>query len=74
MEPCQLVQHQGEVPGGDAPRTPRSVSVNCPRYEQDSHHAEIYWSITQLSAMTDLVDPLEEPQFLLPLPQRSPAP
>ena len=58
MEPCQLVQHQGEVPGGDAPATLRSVSVNCPRDEQDSHCAEIYSGITQLSAMTDLVDPL----------------
>ena len=24
---CQLVQHQGEVPGGDAPPTLRSVSM-----------------------------------------------
>ena len=40
---CQLVQHKGEVPGGDAPLTLRSVSVNCPRDEQDSHSAEIYW-------------------------------
>ena len=58
MEPCQLVQHQGEVPGGDDPPSLRSVSVNCPRDKQDSHCAEIYWWITQLSAMTDLVDPL----------------
>ena len=42
MESCQLVQHQGEVPGGDAPPTLKPVSVNCPRDEQDSHSAEIY--------------------------------
>ena len=41
MEPCQLVQHQGEVPGGDAPPTHRSVSVNCPKDEQDSHCDEL---------------------------------
>ena len=68
MEPRQLVQHQGEVPGGDAPPTLRSVSVNCPKDEQDSHCAELIGEFTQLSAMTDLIDPLEEPQFLLPLP------
>ena len=32
----------GVVPGGDAPPTLRSVSVNCPRDEQDSYCAEIY--------------------------------
>ena len=31
------------VPAGDAPPTLRYVSVNCPRDEQDSHCAEIYW-------------------------------
>ena len=33
----------GGVPGGDAPPTLRSVSVKCPRDEQDSHCAEMYW-------------------------------
>ena len=27
MEPCQLVQHQREVPGGDVPPTLTSVSM-----------------------------------------------
>ena len=31
----------GEVPGGDAPPTRRSVSVNCSRDERDSHCADI---------------------------------
>ena len=43
MESCQLVQHQGEFPRGDALPILMSVSVNCPRDEQDSHCAEIYW-------------------------------
>ena len=37
----------GATPGGSSrrgfPPTLRSVSVNCPRGEQDSHCAEIYW-------------------------------
>ena len=44
MEPCQLVKHRGVgvgVPGGDAPPTLRSVSVNFPKDEQDSHCAEL---------------------------------
>ena len=52
----------GATPGRDsrrdAPPTLRSVSVNCPRDEQDSCYAEIYWGVTQLSAMTDQVDHL----------------
>ena len=32
----------GATPGGDAHPILRSVSVNCPRDEQDSHRADIY--------------------------------
>ena len=44
MEPCQLLQHQGELPAGDAPPTLRSVSIGTVQEMSEIlMFADIYW-------------------------------
>ena len=48
---CQLVQHQGEVPGGDTPPTFRSVSVETIQKTSEIRiFADIYGQIPQFDS------------------------
>ena len=52
---CQLVQHQGEVPGGDAPLTLGSVSVEAIQETNEILTLLIFMGeFPSLSAKTDL--------------------
>ena len=55
MEPYQRVQHQGEVPGGDAPLTLRSVSMGTIQETSEILRLQTFiGELPSLSAMADL--------------------